>query len=289
MPLKGRIVLSAVFWGFAGVCDTSSLKVGLSGDVPPDLSSAVINSTQFACKVTWDTGENFTVGVDMQVTLALSGGHAAFVGYSVVVTPHYLAGVPARSPDVVFANYANGTLMPSIEGGVFKGDAPTAVAVEMTWALFNDSTIRAPIPQQTGWLLNVGNVRRGDQANSSTFDDATNVVSVQFDIMRSSTYTRVLVQQTGTFLVVLGSIFAYTFTISNGLAAGGKGLEWAMRSCCKKQRSRTNAFFMAPYEGPQLEEMVGFKGYNTDADVKLTIMQRAEKTPSEVAGVAEPP
>jgi hypothetical protein len=49
-----------------------------------------------------------------------------------------------------------------------------------------------------------------------------------------------------------------------------------MHSCCKKQRSHTIEFFEGPYEGPELEAMVGFKPYNTDADAKLGIMQRME-------------
>ncbi len=250
---------------------------------PPNVT---IVREQYACNVTWDSGENLTdIGLDTEVTVKLSRGHAAFVGYSIVVSPHYLEGVPTRDDSIVFANYANGTVMPSAVGSVFKGEVPTRIVVELTWALFNDSTLRAPIPHATGWLLDTVAVRRGDQANNVSFFDYADSVSVTFAVMRSSTYLRVLVQQTGTFLVVLGSIFAYAFTISNALAAAGKGLEWAMRSCCKKQRTRTNAFFMRPYQGPQLEGMVGFKKYNTDADAKLRIMQRTE-TKAEDSKVA---
>jgi hypothetical protein len=106
--------------------------------------------------------------------------------------------------NTVFANFANGTVLPSISDGVFRGSSPTDVAVDVMWAQFNDTTIAAPISYQTGWLMGTIAVQRGDQADMASFASTANSVSMSFVISRSDTYLRVLVLPTGTFLVVLG-------------------------------------------------------------------------------------
>jgi hypothetical protein len=69
------------------------------------------------------------------------------------MSPHYLRHVPTISGDTVFENFANGTILPSISAGVFRGTTPTEVVVDATWAQFNDTTIAAPVAYQTGWLM----------------------------------------------------------------------------------------------------------------------------------------
>ena len=92
----------------------------------------------------------------------LNGGHAAFLGYSIAMSPHYLRDVPSIDDGTEWNNFANGTVLPSIVG-VFRGTTPTEVTVDATWAQFNDTTIGAPISYQTGWLMGTVVVQRGDQ------------------------------------------------------------------------------------------------------------------------------
>ena len=212
----------------------------------------------------------------------MRGGHAAFLGFEVVVGPHYLRDVPVRHITdegtylFVHENLQNGTILPLVSGGVFKGAVATEVLVDVTYAQFNDTTINAPIEHQNGFLIGTLNYLYGDMPNTvEAFEAADNSVSMNFNLKRAPTYLSVMVLQTGTFLVVLGSIFAYVNTLRNALELVGKALEWAMFSCCKKQRTRTHTFFMRPYEGQELREMMGFKEYNDDSTA-VKAMKRNE-------------
>ncbi len=281
-----RISFSAIFWGFAGPCSATSLRIEVLGFKHTESAKVTVNSDDpLFCSVTWDTVENSTeVSANLAtVTITMQGGHAAMIGYAVGMAPHYLHGLAKHDNNreifdgnsgFVFDNYANGTVMP--EGArVFKGDAPTRASVDVMWAQLNDTTIGTEYPYQSGLLMSQVHIDTGAQADAESFVTATNEVSIRFEIVRSSTFLQVLVQPTGTVGVVLGSVLAFGFTINNALAAGGKVLEWLFR-LCKKPRPTTLEFFMRPYEGTELESMAGFRQHITEDDIKMKFMRREE-------------
>ncbi len=283
--LVGFFSVSALFWGYSGQCDLESATVNVTGLSEDITMNVTVEETRYYCNVTWDTMNNRSkLAFDAVILVTMNGGHTSFLGYEVAVGPHYLRGVRKKDSDGSIrgffeeVNYMNGTILPKRIGSLFKGLTPTNVIIDVTWAQLNDTTIGARIESQKGWLLGSVNVLQGGEVKDAiAFSSAQNSASIQFTLARSPFYLRVLVQPTGSFAVVFGSILAFTFTINNGLAMAGKTLEWMMVTCCKKQRNKTQEFFMRPYEGPELEAMAGFKNYNTDENA-VRIMHRNDKT-----------
>ena len=214
---SARLAVTALFYGFGGVCSASALSVNATGFTPPNGTTVTVVRSPYYCNVTWDTVDVTAVatsGPTVSVTLTMNGGQAAFIGYSLQLDPHYLRGVRARDTDNstnIWINAFNGTIVPA--RGTFKGAAPTVVSAGFEYAQFNDTTINAPISYQSGWLLGeVVAVPGALVTNNASFVSAANLVAVSFALTRSNTYFRVLVQPSGTFGVLLGSIFAYAFT-----------------------------------------------------------------------------
>jgi hypothetical protein len=286
--LTANLSFSAVFWGFSGLCNASSLNI-VTDLVPLDEIVVTVIPGPYFCNVTWNAERGRVLPGSISILrLELRGGHAAFLGYRVVVGPHYLRNMPLQNSDdltVSGENVQSGVIMPTRDAAAFKGQRATRLTYDMIYGEFNDTTIKAPTEYQNGWLLGSSSVQIGELVQTPTeFSAAENVVVLELTMQRSSTYLKVLVLQTGTFLVVLGSIFAYMNTLRNAIEMAGKTLEWAMFTCCKKQRSRTHAFFMRPYEGPELRSMMGFKEYNDDGTT-LKVMKRNEVSENVNPGV----
>ena len=147
----GRFVTTASFWGFAGVCDCASpnlVTLSVSG-VSRDAESLTCSSTQYACVVTWDSGENAELTSRATVSMTLNGGHAAYISWNISAPEILFSSVDDDERPPGFLNNASELVLPRNKS-VIKGQQPVSVVATLTYVIFKDSTTRASVREAQG-------------------------------------------------------------------------------------------------------------------------------------------